>query len=70
MVSLLKKKEVKIPKSPGLPATHTKNIAVLRFKRLVTRNIQPFGTAIFMSYSENNETKYLQMSRGTRVKKT
>lgn len=29
---IVKKKEVKIPKSTGLPATHIKNIVVLRCK--------------------------------------
>ena len=55
-------KKVKLPKSPSLPATHIKNIFVLQFKWTSKKNIQPFGTEIFMSYSENNETKYLQMS--------
>lgn len=57
------KKKSEIPKSPSLPATHIKNIFVLQFKWTSKENIQPFGTEIFMSYSENNETKYLQMSQ-------
>lgn len=63
IVSLYKKKKSKIPKSPSHPATHIKNIFVLQLKWTSKENIQPFGTEIFMSYSENNETKYLQMSQ-------